>query len=117
MELKENSLFDWQSLIAEQSKSGLSKAAFCRQKGVKPPHFYYYESMLKQRNKSLPSKIREEYPQPFLVPIEIKKAAENHKLPEAQVIRFLLKNGMECVLPNAMDIKRLKEIIEVLVTC
>ena len=117
MQLKENSLIDWASLIAEQNKSGLNKAAFCRQKGIKPPHFYYYQSIFKERNKSLPSEMREEKTSPLLVPVEIKKAVDVHKLAESQSIRFLLKNGMECVLPSAMDIRRLKEIIEVLVTC
>jgi hypothetical protein len=114
MQVKEN-VIDWPALIAAQNKSGLSKAAFCRQKGVKPPHFYYYESMLRQRNKSLPSKTGEEKALSLLMPIEIKKV-ENHKLTETP-IRFLLKNGMECILPSAIDTKRLKEIIEVFITC
>jgi hypothetical protein len=72
--------------------------------------------MLKQRNKFLSSKIREENQQPLLIPVEIKKA-ESHKLLETFPIRFLLKNGIECVLPSTMDTKQLKEIIGVLVTC
>ena len=86
MQLKENSLIDWQLLIAEQSKSGLSKAAFCRRKGIKPSHFYYYQSMLKQGNKSLPWEMQEQKSSPLLMPIEIKKTVENHKLAELQSI-------------------------------
>jgi hypothetical protein len=32
-------------------------------------------------------------------------------------IRFILKNGLECILPSAIDNQRMKEIIEALVSC
>lgn len=115
MQISETNVIDWSSLIAEQASSGLSKAAFCRERGVKAPHFYYYHSLLKQRNQTLLLNRQEEKPHSLLVPIEIKKV-ENNQLGDIP-IRFLLKNGMECVLPSALDIKLIKGIIEVLVTC
>ncbi len=116
LEVRENNAIDWPLLIAEQAKSGLSKAAFCRQKGVKTAHFYYQQMMQAKRKKNHPVPLQEKGSHSLLMPIEIKKI-ENPKPIEALPLRFLLKNGLECILPSAIDSKRLKEIIEVFITC
>jgi hypothetical protein len=115
MEVKDCNVMNWPLLIEEQSKSGLSKAAFCRQKGVKAAHFYYQQTMLKQRHVSLPAKLRNEDPCSLLMPIAIKKI-ESTQLPESLPIRFL-KNGLECIVPSTMDMQCIKAIVEVLVAC
>jgi hypothetical protein len=116
MQVKDCNVMNWPLLIEEQSKSGLSKAAFCRQKGVKAAHFYYQQTMLKQRHVALPTKLHNEESCSLLMPIAIKKI-ESTKLLESLPIRFLLKNGMECIVPSTMDMKCIKAIVEVLVTC
>ena|ERR1700722_5969979 len=115
MQFRETTAIDWPSLIAAQAKSGLSKASFCRQKGVKTAHFYYQQTMQAKRKKNQPVLLQEKGSPSLVMPIEIKKI-ETPKLIETP-IRFLLKNGLECILPSSIETKRLKEIIEVFITC
>ena len=51
------------------------------------------------------------------MPIEIKKSVVPHKITEPRGIRLILKNGIECVLPDEIEGKRIKEVVEVLLQC
>ncbi len=116
MQARRNKLVDWTSLIEEQNKSGLSKAAFCKQKGVKAAKFYYHQAKIACWVE--PSRVMPEVEGciPALIPIGIKKSEDNELIDNVP-IRFIFRNGMECLLPNDITIKRLKDLVEVLMTC
>jgi hypothetical protein len=116
MQQDKNVLNDWKLLIEEQSKGDLSKRAFCRKKGIKPSHFYYYQNKFNPDNKLPSSETKSKELNPFFIPVDLKKP-ESINLSEKSSIRCILKNGIECILPNDMDMRRIKEIIGVLLTC
>ena len=41
MQINENHRDEWRKLVDEQKASGLSNAAFCKEKGIKAERFYY----------------------------------------------------------------------------
>ena len=50
---KRRSAEDWQVLIAEQSNSGLTVAAFCREHGLNPKYFYLRRKRLSTKSGSV----------------------------------------------------------------
>jgi transposase len=41
----------WQRLVSEQGRSGLSVAAFCRERGMCAPHFFAWKKRLQEAGK------------------------------------------------------------------
>lgn len=111
MQQNEDSQNEWRKLIDEQKESGLSKVAFCKLKGIKPEQFYYYADTLTKPKHKKVNTVSE------FVPIEVKKSIATHKITESKCIRLILKNGIECILPDEIDGKRIKEVVEVLLQC
>ena len=107
---------EWQALIDEQIVSGLSKTKFCQQKGIAISRFYYHLNLLKPAAENDQAKVLSSKPSSTLIPIQIKDSARKAIANECS-IRLLLKNGLECVLPSSIGNKRMKEIIEVLISC
>lgn len=105
---------DWQTIIDEQIQSGLSKLKFCQQKGISTSRFYYYLNLLRPDLKKEPAKVITPKLSNPLVPINVKDPVISETNCD---IRLVLKNGLECILPSYFDNKRLKEIIEVLMSC
>jgi hypothetical protein len=113
MQINEDRHDEWRKLIDEQIKSGLSKAAFCNEKGIKAERFYYYADILtkpKVNNRKLNNASE-------FIPVEIKKSISPNKNVDTYAIRLILKNGIECVLPDGIDSKRIKEVVEALQQC
>ena len=48
--MKRRSTSDWEQLINEQLQSGLSAAAFCRERNISPKYFSLRKSRLKMQN-------------------------------------------------------------------
>lgn len=106
---------EWKELIEEQNKSGLNKTKFCQQKGINASRFFYYQNLIRKIEQGLQPENLTSKAAPFL-PVQIK--GPKMETPEKETsIRFILKTGLECILPSAIDNKRMKEIIEVLVSC
>lgn len=103
----EHKLHDWNSLIIEQEKSGLSQKEFCSQRGLVLSQFVYYRC---SRNKSNAAKSAE----PALKPVKLigKEAA-----PASGDIRLSLPNGFQCSFPCTLDVVQIKRLIEVLLSC
>ncbi len=111
MQINESHRDEWRKLVDEQKASGLNKAAFCKEKGIKAERFYYYADILTKPNNT---KINTT---PQFVPVEIKKTISPNKNVNTCAIRLILKNGIECVLPDGIDSKRIKEVVEALQQC
>jgi hypothetical protein len=102
---------EWQRIIEEQKTSGLSKAAFCKTKGIKDKHFYYYSNKPNQPKAKRLSQVEN------FVPIEIKHSRFFNLPSEPATLRLILKNGIECVLPEGVSSQRIREVVEVLLQC
>ncbi len=101
----------WLKIIEEQKTSGLSKAAFCKGKGIKDNQFYYYADKLNQPKAKKFSNVEN------FVPIEIKPSRFVSSAPEPASLRIILKNGIECVLADRVSSQRIREVVEVLLQC
>jgi len=111
MQQNEVSQNEWRQLIDEQKESGLSKVAFCKLKGIKPEKFYYYaDTLTKPKHKKVNTASE-------FVPVEVKKSIVTRKITEPSSIRLILKNGIECVLSDEINSKRIKEVVEALLQC
>jgi hypothetical protein len=97
----------WLSLIEEQEKSGLTQKQFCEQHKLVLSQFVYYRLELKKKEKAPALK------PPNFAPVQIQENKNN----TATNIRVLLPNGMQCVLPSHMDVRQVKQWVEVLLSC
>lgn len=104
---------EWEKLIEEQKLSGLSKAEFCKRKGMKPARFYYYEGELRKKE------FKKASDNSSFIPIKLKNSvlATNKNTDNQSSIRIIFKNGTECLIPEGINKNYLKEIIEVLQQC
>jgi len=101
---KENQLTEYQKIIAEQKESGLSIKEFCKQKNISIGKWHYYRLALKKEKGLAPNK---------LSPVKVinKPTNEHHD------IKLALPNGFQLALPTDFDPSRLKQLVEVLLSC
>ncbi|WP_020536411.1 IS66 family insertion sequence element accessory protein TnpA, partial [Lewinella cohaerens] len=45
----------WDAILSEQSRSGLTKKAFCEQRGLNPATFYYWQRRLRASDDGSPA--------------------------------------------------------------
>lgn len=102
----ENKSRDWNSLIAEQEKSGLSQKEFCNQNGLVLSQFVYYRC---SKNKSKPDQAAESALKPVKVISKESSASGD--------IRLSLPNGFQCSFPCSLDAIQVKRLVEVLLSC
>jgi hypothetical protein len=114
--LDQKNINEWETLIDEHNKSGLSKIKFCQQKGISTSRFYYYLNQLKTKNEKGSAKEDPSAIPKSIIPIQIKHRIAKQSENEYHIM-LILKNGLECVLPGTINKKELKEIIEVLTSC
>jgi len=103
----------WFELLAEQEKSALSINEFCRQRNLKTYMLYYYRQELKK--KELPVTKAKKSSQINLMPIQIKPSVPAEQ--SLSKIKFIARNGLQCVLSGDLSIMRIKQIVEVLMSC
>jgi hypothetical protein len=80
---------------------------FCKEKNITPPQFYYYHGTINRPKKV----IKEENSK--ITPIKIINAASS----EQNVMRFILPNSIQCILPRNIPLSELKAMLEVLMSC
>lgn len=108
----------WRELVAEQEKSGLSHKAFCKKRDVSYIKFGYYRSLFKTKlNSAIVNKV--EKPKtlsPVIAPIKIQTTPKppDH---DNRLLKLSLQNGMHCAFPVDIDLKRLQQLLGVLLSC
>lgn len=105
--LQEERYRHWLALIEEQEKSGLSQKKFCEQHHLVLSQFVYYRLGIKKKGDLSGLKTSS------FEPIQLQEN-KNHS---ASSIRVLLPNGMQCVLPSHLDVRQVKQWVEVLLSC
>jgi hypothetical protein len=108
-QINEDKLTIWKNLIEEKKKSKLMLKDFCKEKNITPSQYYYYHGIINTpgRNKS----IRIENSK--LKPIQI----INSNAKSESVIRFILPNSLQCILPRDISLQEIKNIMELLISC
>jgi hypothetical protein len=98
---------NWEALIAEQEKSGLTQEAFCKERDVVLTKFVYYRSQIKKKAKST-----QQSPLSFS-PVKVAKKEEI----VGSEIRLSLPNGFQCAFPTQLEISQIKRLVEALLSC
>lgn len=107
--ISEEKLSAWKKLIAEKKYSGLRVNDFCKGKNITPAQFYYYHGIINRPQKTID--IKQEKAK--VAPVKI----INHPPVEQNVIRFILPNSLQCILPRNMPLSEVKAMLEVLMSC
>src|SRR5215469_4894013 len=87
----------WQRLISEQEQSGRTVAAFCRQRGLCVPHFYWWKKRL---HESLPA--RAAAPAEF-VEMKLAGASAEPRTPSEARVEIRLRNGRSLLVGREFD--------------
>ena len=95
---------EWQAIIDEQEKSGLSQADFCQSKNIVLSKFVYYRGCVKKIAHSSDK---------TLLPVKVvsKESAS------ASDIRIVLPNGFQLSFSSSLEPLRVKQLVEVLLSC
>jgi transposase-like protein len=96
----------WRGLVAEQTRSGQSVAAFCRERGICAPHFFAWKKRLSQDG-------TEQF-----VAVQIAEAGELSQPPavHSRAIEVRLGGGRSVVVEPGFDAAHLRAVVAALET-
>ena len=109
MKMNEEKIKEWKLLLAERKQRGLRIEEFCKVKNITVPQFYYYHKKVKQSE----ARKNKEAGKAVIQPIKI----VNSQVKENTVVRFILPNSFQCILPRDMTMSEIKNILELVMTC
>ena len=101
-----NQRAEWQSLVEEQEKSGLSQKEFCSVRGLVLSQFVYYRSIFK-------TKKSETKPDSLFTPVQIKPK----EVSVSTEIKIILPNGFQCFVSSLIPSSHLKNLLGALLSC
>ncbi|MFT3741110.1 MAG: hypothetical protein QM752_00230 [Gammaproteobacteria bacterium] len=111
----------WYRLLEEQEKCGISQKLFCQNKNISLSQFTYYRGLYVKEKISTPGPKFESVKlvNPSLPPAKeaVTTKFSNPNATMLAEIKLLLPNGFQCTMPSHYDMARLKQLIEVLLTC
>ncbi len=97
----------WKNLIAEKKQSELTLKNFCKEKNITPAQFYYYHGIINRPTKIIKPENSN------VTPIKIINSVSS----DQNLIRFILPNNLQCLLPRNMPLLEIKAMLEVLMSC
>lgn len=100
----DNKLTEYQKLIAEQKESGLSIKEFCNQKNISIGKWNYCRLALRKSQDLASGK---------LSPVKVINKISN----ENGDIKLALPNGFQLALPLNVDLNRVRQLVEALLSC
>ena len=109
MKMDEEKIKEWKLLLDERKQRGLKIEEFCKEKNITASQFYYFQKRVKQ----FETKKNPVIDKTVMQPIKIVPSQEK----ENSVIRFILPNGLQCVLPRDMTMSEIKSILELVIAC
>jgi transposase-like protein len=100
----EATLLKWRGLIAEQARSGQSVAAFCRERGLGPTHFFAWKKRLSQVGAE------------HFVEVQVLPSAEPAQptTPHNQAIEIRLGGGRSVLVEPGFDAHHLRAVLAAL---
>ena len=108
MKISDERINEWKTLIEERKQRRIKVDEFCKEKNITIPQFYYYHKQVSKHQRPK----NQDTVNSVIKPIQI----VNHTAKEA-VIRFILPNSVQCVLPRDMSLAEIKGILEAVMTC
>ena len=108
MKISVEKLNEWKLLLEERKQRGMKVDEFCKEKNITVPQFYYYH---KQVNKTQ-NPNNKYHDNAAVKPIQIVSTPSKD-----MVIRIILPNNIQCVLPRDMALTEIRGILEVIMTC
>lgn len=97
----------WFSMVEEQSRSGLTQIAFCKERNLVLSRFVYYRGLVRSA-----TKVKTVSPEVF-TPIQVK----NLESSSSSEIRIVLPNGFQCFISSRIEVLQIKRLVEALLTC
>ena len=113
MQMNEEKLNEWRVLLEERKERKLTVNAFCEEKKITPSQFYYYQQLANKKEKTQAAVKPKKDHLLNIKPIQIVKAENKENV----VIRFVLPNSLQCILPRDMSPHEIKAILELAITC
>lgn len=89
----------WKGLISEQAQSGQSVAAFCRERKLCAPHFYWWKKRLRENTTAR------------FVEVQVAESAAN--LPGESRIEVRLQNGRSLMIGRGFDPEQVRALLAV----
>ncbi len=96
---------EWKKHIEEQEKSGLSQIEFCKKNNLSKGKFGYYKGLLNPQQTAIKA---------ALTPVKISSSVIPSKITD---IRVSLPNGFQCIFQSDVSKEKIKDVIEVLLSC
>lgn len=110
-------LIEWKALLEEREQNNVPIAEFCRQKNISPSRYYYYQELIKKPEKTkIKKQVKKNENQPSSKVAQI-KIVNPSPSKEHEVIRLILPNSIQCILPKDLSIQEMKIIVEALLSC
>jgi hypothetical protein len=103
----EEKIIKWKNLIEEKRQSGLLLKDFCKGKNITPSQFYYYHAIING-----PKKKKAQKPNQEVKPIRLINNPKDYG-----VIKFILPNNLQCILPIDMSLQEIKGILGLMMSC
>jgi hypothetical protein len=94
----------WRGLVSEQSQSGQSVAAFCRERGLRAWHFYEWKKRLRESDGAKFVEVRISAPAEPVRPADARSSA----------IAIRLREGRSLVVEPGFDASHLRALLAVL---
>ena len=98
---------EFRRLVEEQEKSRLTQKEFCSQNNLVLSQFVYYRCLLKKEAGSIPAS------KPAFRPVRVARDEKN----TSDEIRISLPNGFSCQFPQDIEPLRVRQLVEVLLSC
>jgi len=105
IEEENKSKIDWEKIIKDHEKSGLSQSAYCKQHGLDVAKLGYYRNRNKIKQRQIDSNHAE------FKSIKISQSTVS------EVIKLSLPNGFQCEFSSRIDVLQIKKLIETLLSC
>jgi len=95
----------WQRLVSEQGRSARSVAAFCRERRLCVPHFYWWKKRLRETARAKPASVGR-----F---VEVNVAAAEPSTPTDARVEIRLHNGRSLVVGRGCDAEQVRVLVGV----
>jgi hypothetical protein len=104
---QESRYSEWRTLIEDQEKSDMNQEDFCKMKGISVAKLQYY----RKKTRTTPAT-----PRKYFSEIKFNNVEQKTPLPTKEIC-LILQNGIQCFFPAEMDMQKLKNWMETLLSC
>src|SRR5579885_2444934 len=111
-ERSEQAWAKWRKVISEQGRSGQSVAAFCRERGLSAPHFYWWKKRLREGTAARLVKVGRPAVASGFVEVKVAAAAPEPSAPSDARVEIRLSDGSR-VVGQGFDLEQVRVLVGV----